>query len=330
MNEGGEQVPDTAGFATRSRAQVLGVDPTEADDRIRPWVRRTPVMELAKGSFGLDHGIVAKLECLQHAGSFKVRGSFNSALAAEIPQAGLIAASGGNHGQAVAYVARALGVAVEIFLPLASSPVKVQRIRQLGAKVTVAGELYDDARLACNERSADTGALNIHPYDAPLTVAGQGTVALELMDQVERFDTVLVAVGGGGLIAGMAAALPDSTRIIGVEPEGSRCLHSAIETGGPVDVEIESVAADSLGAKRIGTLPWAMVESRVESVVVPDREIVEARKRIWDDTRLVVEAGGATALAALTSGAYRPSPDERVAVVLCGSNTDPHDLIDRV
>lgn len=330
MNEGAEGLADTADFATRSNALALGVDPVEADDRVRPWVRRTPVMKLAKGSFGLEHDIVAKLECLQHAGSFKARGSFNSALAAKIPQAGLIAASGGNHGQAVAYVARALGLAVEIFLPSASSPVKVQRIRQLGAKVTVVGDLYDDARLACNERSAETGALNIHPYDAPLTVAGQGTVGLELMAQVDRFDTVLVAVGGGGLIAGMAAALPDSTRIIGVEPDGSHCLHSAIEVGGPVDVEIESVAADSLGAKRIGSLPWAIVGSRVESVVVPDREIIEARQMIWDDARLAVEAGGATALAALASGAYRPSSDERVVVVLCGSNTDPHDLIDRV
>jgi len=315
--------------SSAARAHEVGVDPESAMARISPWVRRTPVVESGSGSFGLPQSVVMKLECLQHSGSFKARGSFNSALGLEVPDAGLIAASGGNHGLAVAFVARALGLPAEIFVPEASSAVKVEGIRRLGATVNVVGALYDDARLACNERAAVSGALDIHPYDAPRTVAGQATVGVELLDQVPDLDTVVVAVGGGGLVAGIAAALPDQVRIIGVEPTGSSCLISACESGGPVDVEIKSVAADSLGAKRLSSIPWAIIAGRVEPVVVPDDAIVEARQSLWDDAGIVVEHGGATAMAALISGRYRPQPDEKVVVVLCGSNTDPMDLVTR-
>ncbi len=308
----------------------LGVDPHGARQRISRWVRTTPTMSSGRGAMGLAYSVVVKLECLQHAGSFKVRGGFNSVLSSDIPEAGLIAASGGNHGLAVAHVAKSLGVPAEIYVPTASSPVKVTQIRELGADVHVVGALYDDARMACLERASVSGALDIHPYDAPLTVSGQATVGLELMAQCPDIDTVLVAVGGGGLIAGLASALPDSVRIVGVEPERSACLHAAIEAGRPVDVEIDSVAADSLGAKRLGSIAWAVAGPRVDSVIVSDADIREARLRIWADLGVAVEMGGATAMAALISDRYTPAPDERVAVVLCGSNTDPIDLVDRV
>lgn len=315
---------------TSATAADLGVDPVGARQRIASWVRTTPTMSSGDGALGLDFSVTLKLECLQHAGSFKVRGGFNSVLASDVPAAGLIAASGGNHGLAVAHVARSLGLAAEIFVPRASSPVKVSRIRELGAKVHVVGALYDDARRASVERAAESGALDIHPYDAPLTVSGQATVGLELMEQVPGLDTVLVAIGGGGLVAGLASALPDSVKIVGVEPENSACFRAAIEAATPVDVEIDSVAADSLGAKRIGSIAWEIAHRRVESVVVSDADIRDARQRIWADVRLAVEMGGATAMAALTSSRYVPGAGERVAVVLCGSNTDPVDLVSRV
>jgi len=313
--------------AERETASSLGVDPESAMQRIRPWVRRTPIMDSGRGAFGLQGSVTMKLECLQHAGSFKTRGGFNSALASEIPEAGLIAASGGNHGLAVAFVSRALGVAAEIFVPEASSAVKVRRIRELGATVNVVGALYDDARLACNERAAVSGALDIHPYDAPLTVSGQATVGLELAEQMPGLDTVIVAVGGGGLIGGITAALPRTVRVVGVEPEGSSCLSAALSAGEPVDVEIRSIAADSLGAKRLGSIPWSIIHERVDSIVVSDDAIIAARRMLWDDARVAVEHGGATAMAALTSDQYVPAAGEKVAVVVCGSNTDPTDLI---
>ncbi len=300
----------------------------EAASRIQRWVRHTPVVHSGAGTFGVDHDLVLKLECLQHAGSFKVRGSFNTALAAGVPPAGLIAASGGNHGIAVAHVARALDSHAEIFVPGVSSPVKLDLIRSLGATVNIVGELYDDAQAACDERAADSGALNVHPYDAPLTVAGQATLGVELLAQVEGIDTVLVAVGGGGLAAGVAASLPRHVRLVCVEPESSRCFAAAVESGRPAKVDVSGVAADSLGAKQIGRIAWALLGDRAESVLVSDDEIIGARRRLWDEARVVAEHGGATALAALTSGRFRPEPDELVAVIVCGSNTNPRDLID--
>jgi len=304
------------------------IDVPAATERLRGRIRRTPVVWPGPGSFGVHHDLVLKLECLQHAGSFKARGSFNNALATGVPAAGLIAASGGNHGIAVAHVARSLGVGAEIFVPGVSSAVKVDRIRALGATVNVVGELYDDAQAACDERAGRTHALNIHPYDAPLTVAGQATVSVEVLEQVDGIDTVVVAVGGGGLAAGFAAALPPHVRIVCVEPDTSRCFSAAVEAGEPVKVEVGGVAADSLGAKQIGEIPWRLLADRAESVLVSEESIVDARRRLWDDGRIVAEHGGATALAALTSGVLEPHPEERIVVVVCGSNTDPRDLID--
>ncbi len=296
--------------------------------RLRGHVRHTPVLRSGAGAFGVDHDLVLKLECLQHAGSFKARGSFNSALAEGMPESGLIAASGGNHGIAVAHVARALGAPAEIFVPGVSSAVKLERIRALGATVHVVGELYDDAQAACDERAMESGALNIHPYDAPLTVAGQATMGVELVAQVEAVDTVVVAVGGGGLAAGLAAALPRRVRLVCVEPENSPCFNAAIGAGEPVRVDVSGVAADSLGAKQIGAIPWALLHDRAESMLVTDDDIVDARRRLWADARVAAEHGGATALAALTSGRLALGSHERAAVVVCGSNTDPRDLMD--
>lgn len=271
-------------------------------------------------------GLTLKLELFQHAGSFKARGSFNNALIDAIPDAGLIAASGGNHGIAVAHVARDLGVPAEIFVPGVSAAVKVDRIRARGATVHVVGELYDDAQAACDLRAAESGARSIHPYDSPVTVAGQATMGRELVDQCPEIDTVLVAVGGGGLAAGLAASLPSEVKIVCVEPERSRCLHEAMRHGAPVVVEVAGVAADSLGAKQVGAVPWELLQGRAQSVLVTDEAIVVARQKLWAEAGVLAEHGGATALAAVTSGAYSPADDERVAVVVCGSNTDPSDL----
>ena len=293
-----------------------------AHGRLQGHVRRTPTMELDVPGSGR---VVCKLEHLQHGGSFKTRGGFNSALAQGVPPAGLIAASGGNHGVAVAHVARELGVRAEIYVPATSAPVKVARIRALGAEVIIGGDRYADAQAACDRRIEASGALAIHPYDAPLTVAGNGTVGLELRDQVPDVDTVVMAVGGGGLAAGVASALPDA-RIITVEPEGSACLHAALAAGGPVDVPIDSLAADALGAPRIGAVGWDVLRARAESIVLPDAAIVAARQDLWDRAQIVSELGGATAYAAVHSGVWTPADGERAVVVICGANTDPGDL----
>lgn len=286
--------------------------------RIRSRVRRTPVM---------DHGdIVLKLELFQHSGSFKARGSFNSALAQGVSEAGLIAVSGGNHGIAVAHVANDLGVRAEIFVPSYAAPSKVHRIRRLGAEVDTSHDLFTDAVAACAARAEETGALLIHPFDAPLTVAGQGTVGLEIEQQVPDVDTIVVAVGGGGLAAGIAAALPD-VRIVCVEPAGAASLHDALAVGGPTPITIDSVAADSLGAPQLGAIAWDVLRDRAESVLVSDDDIVAARRHLWQDLQLVTEHGGATAYAALLCGAWSPSEGSRTVVVVCGANTDPTDLV---
>lgn len=299
-------------------------DVADAMDRIRAHVRRTPVMALDAD----DDSVVIKLECLQHSGSFKVRGGFNSALAHGVPGAGLIAASGGNHGVAVAHVAHALGVRAEIFVPRVAAAVKVDRIRRLGAVVHVVGDDYADAQAACDVRIAESGALAIHPYDAVLTVAGQGTVGLEIADQVPDVGTVVVAVGGGGLAAGVALALPQ-VRVVAVETEHTAGLHASLVAGRRVEVDVGGVAADSLGARRIGEIPWEVLRDRVESVVVSDADVVAARQDLWDRAQIVTEAGGAAAHAAVLAGAWRPSPGERTVVVACGANTDPGDLVAR-
>ena len=300
-----------------------------AAERVGQRVRRTPIFRLEAGVLGADGQISLKLELLQHTGSFKPRGAFNRALSARAPTSGLIAASGGNHGLAVAHVARVLGLPAEVFVPTSSSAVKVSRLRRYGAIVTVRGDYYADAWAASQERAQATGALVVHAYDGFETVSGQGTVAWELDKQLSDIDTVLVAVGGGGLIGGIASWYAGHAKVVAVEPERIPTLAAALQAGRPVDVEVGGVAADSLGAKRIGEVGYAAaVTAGVQSVLVSDDAIIAARQLLWDELRIAAEHGGAAALAALTSGAYRPSPNERVVVILCGSNTDPRDLLE--
>lgn len=298
-----------------------------AAGRLAGRVRRTPVVDVAVPS--VDQPVALKLELLQHTGSFKARGALHRLLTADVGPAGVIAASGGNHGMAVAWAARELGVPAEVFVPETSSRVKVAGIRSYGARVTVTGRFYADAYDACRHRAEESGALAVHAYDDPAVVAGQGTVAVELVEQVPDVDTVLVAVGGGGLAGGITAGLAGRARVVAVEPERIPTLHSALAAGRPVDVEVGGVAADSLGARRIGTVPFAVLSAAagLRSVLVSDEAVLDARRWLWRELRVVAEPGGAAALAALLCGAYRPERGgERVAVVVCGGNTDPSDL----
>ena len=297
-----------------------------AHERIRSHVLRTPLLPLGptKGA-----EVIFKLELVQHAGSFKTRGAFNTLLSRTVPPAGVTAASGGNHGVAVALAAAALGHHATIFVPEIASPVKIEAIRRHGAEVVVGGARYADAQAACDAHAGVTGALLVHPYDAVETLAGQGTVAAEWDHDLAALglpplDTVLVACGGGGLVAGMAAWWAGRVRVVAVEPEGSRCLHAALEAGEPVDVPVESVAADSLGARRVGTLPFAVAQAAIDRVVlVTDAAIRGAQAQLWRDWRIASEPGGAAAFAALASGAYRPAAGETIGVLLCGGNVDP-------
>lgn len=290
---------------------------------IRPHVRRTPL--LAAGS-GLVDGVepVLKLELLQHTGSFKPRGAFNTALSQPTGGAGLVAASGGNHGAAVAHVAASLGLRAEIFVPGVSSELKRQRIAALGATVHVVGDVYDDAQAAADEHAEATGALLLHPFDRPEVIAGQATVGRELDDDAGGLDDVLVAVGGGGLFAGVVAAMPESVNVVPVEPVNIPSLADALAAGGPVDVNVGGVAADSLGARRIGRYAHAAaLRSNVSPVLqVADETITAAQRLLWDRCRLVTEPGGAAAMAGLLA-APDPFAGRRVAVVVCGGNVDP-------
>jgi threonine dehydratase len=293
--------------------------------RIKPHVRRTPVLRADARDFGvaLDHPLTFKLEFLQHTGTFKPRGAFNNLQSRKVPASGIAAASGGNHGAAVAYAAQQLGHKATIFVPDVSSPVKIARIKSYGADVRVGGARYADALDACNEFIAKTDALSVHAYDAPETIAGQGSVGLEWEDDTPDLDTVLVAVGGGGLIAGIAAWYGRRVKVVGVEPEGSRCLHASLEAGKPVDVTVESVAADSLGARNTGQLVFDIARANVDHVaLVADDAIVAAQHLLWDKLRIAAEPGGAAALAALVSGRYKPRATEKVGVLLCGANVD--------
>ncbi|GIM97632.1 threonine dehydratase [Paractinoplanes toevensis] len=271
-----------------------------------------------------DRQLWFKLELTQHAGSFKTRGMFNQILAAgPLPDSGIVTASGGNAGLAAAYAAREVGVPAEVYVPESAPAVKVAKLRKYGARVVQVGREYAEAAAASVARSAETGALLCHAYDDPDMVAGNGTLGLELLEQLpDGFDTVLVAVGGGGLIAGMIAAVRSSARVIAVEPTTSAALHEALRAGGPVDVPVSGVAADSLGARRAGRIAYELAaDAGISSILVDDKAIVDARRRLWDDYRLAVEHGTAAAHAAITSGAYLPGPDERVVVLLCGANT---------
>jgi len=294
----------------------------EAHARIAPHVRRTPVMNL-QGAFGHRGRLSLKLEFLQHAGSFKTRGAFNALLSNPVPGAGVAAASGGNHGAAVAYAARQIGVKARIFVPEISSPAKVAVIRSHGAEVVIGGARYADAQEACDAYVAETGALRIHPFAAESTITGQGTVGLEWEQDAPSLDTVLVAVGGGGLISGIASWWAGRVKVVGVEPEGSRALHAALQAGRPVDVDVDSVAADSLGARNTGELVHAICARTVDHVaLVADEAIRDAQRILWRDCRIASEPGGAAALAALVSGAYKPHADEKIGVLLCGANVE--------
>jgi threonine dehydratase len=294
-----------------------------AHARIAPHVRRTPVWRLPAGAFGHGGPVSLKLEFLQHAGSFKPRGAFNTLLSEPIPAAGVAAASGGNHGAAVAYAAKKLGLKARIFVPEISSPAKIAVIRSHGAEIVIGGARYADAQEACDRYIADCGALRVHPFDALSTIAGQGTVALEWEADDPGLDTVLVAVGGGGLIAGMAAWWAGRIKVVGVEPDGSRALHAALEAGRPTDVAVDSIAADSLGARNVGERVFAICRHAVDHVaLVKDDAIALAQRTLWRDWRIPSEPGGAAALGALVSGAYRPRPGERVGVLLCGANVE--------
>ncbi|KFA94018.1 threonine/serine dehydratase [Archangium violaceum] len=295
-----------------------------AHERIRPHIRRTPVFSLPHGALGHDGPVSLKLEFLQHAGSFKPRGAFNTLLTQPVPRVGVAAASGGNHGAAVAYAAKQLGIPARIFVPEISSPAKVEAIRRFGADVVIGGQRYADALAACDTYVAETGALSIHAYDSLPTLQGQGTVALEWEEDARGLDTVLVAVGGGGLIAGIASAWAgQGIKVVGVEPEGSRALHASLEAGRPVDVTVESIAADSLGARNTGELVFSIARAAVDHVaLVKDAAIREAQRTLWRDWRIASEPGGATALAALLSQSYRPQKGERVGVLLCGANVE--------
>jgi threonine dehydratase len=294
---------------------------------IRPHVRRTPVLELPAGSLGLEAPLALKLESLQVSGTFKGRGAFHKLLASKVPAAGIIAASGGNHGVAAAYAARALGHKAEIFVPTISSPAKVARLKSCGAIVHQIGAVYAEARAASEKRAAETGALMVQAYEDPMVFAGAGSVALEFAEQA-KFDTLLVAVGGGGLIAGCAAAIGEGTKIVAVETEGTPTLHEALRAGRPVDVKISGIAADALGASRIGVPNFEVARKLVrESVLVNDDAVRKAQRALWEDLHVIAEPSGAAGVAALMAGAYRPTAGERVATLICGANTEPGSVV---
>jgi threonine dehydratase len=307
----------------------LGREAIAAVERlIRPHVRRTPVVALDAIEFGLPAGALSlKLEFLQHAGSFKVRGAFANLLTRDVPRAGVVAASGGNHGAAVAYAARRLGVSARIYVPTVSSPAKLALIRSYGAELVVQGERYADALAAAEQWAESSAAMKIHAYDEPGAILGQGSVALEWQQQAPELDTLLVAVGGGGLIGGIAAWYEGKIRIVGVEPEAAPTLTRALEAGKPVDAPAGGIAADSLAPRRVGALMFPLAQKHVERVVlVEDEAIRRAQQMLWDRLRIAAEPGGAAAFAALLSEKYRPAQQERVGILICGGNTTAVDF----
>jgi threonine dehydratase len=295
----------------------------EAHKLIQPHIRRTPVVALDGGDFGLGKiALTLKLELLQYSGSFKVRGAFANLLVRQVPAAGVVAASGGNHGAAVAYAAMKLGRPAKIFVPRISSPAKIQRIRDYGADLVVGGEHYADALAASEIWRAQSGALGVHAFDQTETILGQGTIGLELDRQAPELDTLLVGVGGGGLIAGIAAWYANRVRVVGVEPEASPTLAKALAAGRPIDAETGGVAADSLAPRRVGEAVFPIARRHVDRVVlVTDEAIRHAQKALWAGIRIVAEPGAAAAFAALISARYQPRAGERVGVLVSGGNT---------
>ncbi|MBV8204658.1 MAG: threonine/serine dehydratase [Candidatus Eremiobacteraeota bacterium] len=296
---------------------------TQTNRLLEPYIRRTPVVTTDAVDFGLAAGsLTFKLESLQHAGSFKARGAFAHMLTRDIPPAGVVAASGGNHGTAVAFAAMKLKVKATIFVPRISSPLKIDRIRRYGAHLRVEGEDYADALAASEHWRAESGAMSIHAFDAPETLTATATIGLELEDQVDAFDTLLVPVGGGGLIAGIASWFAGRVKIIAVEPEKAPKLTRALAAGYPVDAPVGGIAADSLGPRRIGTLTLPIIKRYVERVVtVSEEDMHDAQRLLWDRLSVVVEPGGAAASAALFSHKYTAAPGERVCVMVSGANT---------
>ncbi len=290
---------------------------------IQPYIRKTQVVVVAGGDFGLEQArVVVKLELLQRAGSFKTRGAFANLLTRPVPPAGVVAASGGNHGAAVAYAAMQLKVPAKIFVPTISSPAKIERIRAYGADLVVGGERYAEALAASEAWATNTGALQVHAFDQRETLLGQGTVGLEVSDQAPDLDTLLVGVGGGGLIGGIAAWYRGGVRVVGVEPALAPTLSHALEAGRPVDAPAGGIAADSLAPRRVGELMFPIARDYVERVVlVEDEAIARAQRTLWETLRIVAEPGGAAALSALLSGAYQPARDERVGVLVSGGNS---------
>jgi threonine dehydratase len=301
-----------------TRANIARIEPL-----IRPYVRHTPTLTVDGGELGIAaRPIALKLECLQHTGTFKARGAFTNLLTREVPATGVVAASGGNHGVAVAYAAKQRGVKATIFVPKVSSPAKIDLIRRYGAELVVTGERYADALAASESFVQQTGAVPVHAYDQPETLLGQGTVGLEIEADTPDVDTLLIAVGGGGLIGGIAAWFAGKVKVIAVEPEGAPTLYRALEAGKPVDAPAEGIAADSLAPKQVGKLMFPIAQRHVDrAVLVTDDAIRAAQRALWDNVRVVAEPGGAAALAALLSGRYVPSSTERVAVLVCGANT---------
>lgn len=285
-------------------------------------------MRVLGRDFAIEQPVVLKLELLQHTGSFKPRGAFNRLLSTAVPAAGVIAASGGNHGAAVAYAARQLGVPAEIFVPSGTPAAKVSRIAGYGAHVVQGGETYAEALLASRERQSDTGALEVHAYDHPDVLAGQGTVGREFEQDAPELTHILVATGGGGLIGGIAAWYAGSAAIISVEPEGCPTLHNALHAGQPIPAPVGGLAADSLGARQSGTLMFPIAQRFIsQAVLVPDTAILAAQRLLWDRFRLITEPGGATATAALMSGVWQPPAGARIGIVVCGANTDPAKVV---
>jgi threonine dehydratase len=288
--------------------------------RIAPYIRKTPVMDVVVP--GVDMPVCLKLELFQHSGSFKPRGAFNNLVGAKIPKAGIAAASGGNHGAAVAYAAQILNLPAHIFVPRISSPAKVARITGYGATVIQEGANYQEALGLCQAFVQTSGAVNVHAYNTEATLVGQATLGHELEQQNPRLDTLLVAVGGGGLIGGVASWYGSSVKVVGVEPRTCNALHAALQANAPVTIKPSGLAADSLGASSAGTLMFPIAQNHVASVVlIEDDDIKAAQRYLWTTTQIVTEPGGAAAFAALLSGAYRPQAGERVGVIICGANT---------
>jgi len=299
------------------RARIAATEPV-----IRPYIRRTPVVEVNGRDFGLGEvTLLVKLELVQQSGSFKARGAFANLLLRPVPAAGVVAASGGNHGAAVAHAARELGLPARIFVPTISTAAKIDRIRASGAELVVVGERYADALAASQDFAAASGALQVHAFDQDETMMGAGTLGLELEDQIGVPDAVLAAVGGGGLIGGIAAWFAGRTRVIGVEPELAPTLARALAAGAPVDAPAGGIAADSLAPLRIGERVFPIAQRHVESVLVTDEAIAEAQRALWRTLRVVAEPGGATSLAAVLSGRFAAAPGSRIAIVISGGNT---------